>query len=109
MKKILYSEDPSGGGGAGGDSEHGHSQQNPPAPPSGSPAPPPAAKIVVETTKTERELALEQELEAERAGRKKDQTRVSELENENHQLKQVPQDKPKKKTNAAFKVLGWED
>jgi hypothetical protein len=70
---------------------------NPPAPPqtpsTGNPPaePPPAARIVAEGQRTERELTLERrtrELE----------TRVSELEDENHQLKTPAAPKPKRKT-----------
>lgn len=98
--RVLYSEGETGGGGP-------EEQDVPPLD-----APPPAAKIVVEGAKTERELALEQELEAEKSGRKKDQTRLSELEDENHRLKEPtrdPKPKPKKYKGAAFGVLGWED
>ncbi|HEX3626689.1 MAG TPA: hypothetical protein VH280_14845 [Verrucomicrobiae bacterium] len=110
--KILYSEETSGGGGSGSGEPIGSDANNPPTPPPGNPpADPPAAKIVIEGTKSERELALEQQLEAEKSGRKKDQIRLSELENEKHSLKQVPtQDKkPKGPRGSAFKVLGWED
>jgi len=46
------------------------------------PAPPPAAEIVIKGKKTERELALEREL-------KERETRLSELEDENRQLKTI--------------------
>lgn len=58
----------------------------PPTPPTGptpEPAPPPAAKIVLEGTKTERELTLERQL-------KDRETRISELEDENRGLKTPP-------------------
>ena len=50
------------------------------APPAG---PPPSAKVVLEGTKTEKELALERQL-------RERETRMAELEDENHQLKQIP-------------------
>ncbi len=46
-------------------------------------APPPAAKIVLEGTKTEREVALERQV-------KERETRLSELEDENRRLKTPP-------------------
>lgn len=58
-----------------------------PSEPSPCPAPPPAAKIVLEGTKTERELVLEREL-------KERETRLSELEDENRMLKTPPSPKP---------------
>lgn len=51
--------------------------------PAPAPAPPPAAKVVLEGKRGEKDAALELEL-------KKAQTRQSELEDENHRLKQVP-------------------
>ena len=41
--------------------------------------------------RTEREIQLEENLQVEREARKKEQIRVSELENENERLKQIPQ------------------
>ena len=60
--------------------------ENPPGPPPVAPVapvasgPPPAARIVLEGTKTEREVALERTLKAR-------ETRLSELEDENRRLK----------------------
>ena len=116
MHKILLSEDDPGGG----DSKPSAENQNAPSLPSTAAAPsnPPAAETVIKGTKTERELALEMELEAERNDRKKEQTRISELEDKNRQLKQVPQElkqvpqekpKTKKYKGAAFDALGWND
>ena len=62
------------------------------------PSPPPAAKTVVEGTKGEKEVALEGEL-------KKRETRIAELEDENHQLKTPPTPKPK----PAPKKKSWLD
>jgi len=67
--------------------EKGQEPPLPPNPPAPNPAPPITAKAVIEGTKTERELALEQKLtERER--------RVAELEDENRTLK-TPQTPPK--------------
>ena len=52
-------------------------------------SPPPAAKIVVEGTKTERELVLERDLK-EREGR------IANLEDENRRLKTPPTPRPGK-------------
>ena len=54
-----------------------------PPPPVATANPPPAAKIVVEGTKTEKELALERQL-------KETETRASQLEDENRRLKTPP-------------------
>lgn len=67
---ILYSEDNPGGGGPGERTDTPGSPQPTPTPPPGNPEKPPAAETVVNSTKTERELALEQQLEAERNERK---------------------------------------
>jgi hypothetical protein len=103
--KILRSPDPADGG--AGSTQIATSQ--PPAPPAPLPAPPPAATIVVEAKKTERELQLETELEHERTDRKKDQVRLSELEDENYQLKQIP--KPpapsEKSVGPISRFFGW--
>jgi hypothetical protein len=52
----------------------------PPPKPQASPAPPPAATIVLEGTKTERELALERSL-------KERETKINQLEDDNRKLK----------------------
>lgn len=66
---------------------------------------------MVEAKKTERELELEAALEDERAGRKKDQTRLCELEDECHQLKKIPREKSKRKpaSGPMTRFFGWED
>lgn len=69
---------------------------NPPAPnPQDAPAAPPAAEVVRTGQRSEREIALQAELETEReshaktAKEKKDrETRIAELEDELHRLKQ---------------------
>jgi hypothetical protein len=76
-----------------------------------NPSPPPAAEIVTKAGKTERELELEAELERERSGRKKDQTKLCELEDENHQLKQVSAPPARGKNKSAGPIsnfFGWE-
>jgi len=57
-----------------------------------APAPqsPLAAKIVIEGTKTERELQLEAELETERSARKKVEMDAATLLDENRRLKTPP-------------------
>ena len=76
---------------------------NPSAPPSTDPgpapgqapappvvaSPPPAATIVLEGTKTERELALERDV-------KEREMRIAELEDQNRQLKTPPTPAPRK-------------
>jgi hypothetical protein len=107
--KILFSEDPSGEGGS-----PGNEQPKAPVVPANAPSPenkpadPPATRTVIDGDRTERELAIELQLEAEKAARKKEQNLINELENENHQLKQIPTDK-KKKGGPISRILGWED
>ena len=92
--KILLSPDP----GDGGDPAHPSPPPGPPvSSPAPQPAPPPAATTVLEGTKTERELQLEEDLQKERddkqrlADEKKDrELRIMQLEDENHQLKSIP-------------------
>jgi hypothetical protein len=66
-------------------------------PADGGGAPPPAAETVLASDAKESDAAelvrLKRELDEEKSGRKKDQTRLSELEDENRRLKDVP--KPK--------------
>ena len=70
----------------------------PPAPPSPPPAPlaapPPAAEIVLTGEKTERELQLEKDLEAERQSRKKIELDNAQLQDEVHRLKSPPPPTP---------------
>jgi hypothetical protein len=54
------------------------------------PNPPPAATVVQHGSKTERELELEEKLSKTDADRKKEQTRLAELEDENRRLKSPP-------------------
>ena len=79
MRPLLLNADPSPGGPP---NQPEQPSQAPVAPPvvQASPAPPPAAKIVLEGTKTEKEIVLEKTL-------KERETRISELEDENHRLK----------------------
>lgn len=77
---------------------------NPPTP-SNAPAAPPAARVVTTGTKTEREITLETDLEAERrthaqtAKEKKErELRIAELEDELHKLREPPRPAPEKKT-----------
>ena len=85
--KILLSPDP----GAGGDPAHPSPPPGPPVSnPAPQPAPPPAATTVLEGTKTERELQLEED-NAKLAEEKRDrELRIMQLEDENHQLKSIP-------------------
>lgn len=91
MLKKLLSPDPAEGGDPS--STPPNPQPKPPQPPQAPPeppgpaSPPPAAKIVLEGEKTEKELALERKL-------KERETRLSELEDENHQLKTPAQNPP---------------
>jgi hypothetical protein len=109
IRSFLLSPDPSGGGGSPGNESPNAPVVPANTPPVQTPADPAAARTVIEGTKTERELALEQQLEAEKNARKKDQTRVSELENQNHELKQIPEDKKKKPRDVMNEFFGWED
>lgn len=92
MLKKLLNPDPAEGGDPSptAPTPPAKASQPPQAPPEGpGPAsPPPAAKIVLEGHKTERELALERQL-------KERETRLSELEDQNHQLKNPPQIPPR--------------
>lgn len=81
LLSLLLSPDADSGGGS----------DQAPSNPSES-APPPGAEIVLNSDVKESDAAeivrLKRELDEEKAGRKKDQTRLSELEDENHRLKQ---------------------
>lgn len=61
-------------------------------------APPPAAATVIGSAVSEGDageiVKLKRDLDDERAGRKKDQTRLSELEDENRRLKTPPAPAP---------------
>lgn len=112
LKRILFFPDPSDGG----DPSDPKQNPSPPAPPA-APAPgdaPKAAETVLNGDRTERVVELEerlakreQELEDEKAGRKKDQVRVSELEDENHRLKQVPTPPAPAKRDNSFHWPGY--
>jgi hypothetical protein len=79
----------------------------PSGPPAPAPGAPPAAKVVNTGPRSEREISLEAELETERgshaktAKEKKDrETRIAELEDELHRLKQPPaRPQPDRKTD----------
>ena len=92
LKKLLLSPDADAGG-------------NPPPPeptPPASPArpePPPAASVVLSAARSEKEVNLEAELEAERTARKDREQRINQLEDENRQLKTV--------TKPAKEERGW--
>jgi hypothetical protein len=68
----------------------------PEAPSSPSPALPPAADKVTHSDAKESDaaslVALQRELADEKSSRKKDQTRISELEDQIHALKQLPRE-----------------
>ena len=81
-----------------------NSPANPPAP-APPPAAPPAAKVVVTGQRTEREIALESDLETEKrthaqtAKEKKDrELKIAELEDQLHKLREPPRPAPEKKT-----------
>lgn len=63
--------------------------------------------LAVVNGKTEREVQLETEIASEREARKKEQTRLSELEDENRKLKTPPA--PKKKKDSLESWLAGED
>ena len=63
-------------------------------PPPAPPAPPPAAEIVLTGEKTERELQLEKDLEAERQSRNKIELDNAQLQDEVHRLKSLPPSAP---------------
>lgn len=102
LKKFLHSPDPADGGNGpspvtGADNPPGAPLLVETALPSTAQttaqpaAPPPAATTVVNGTKTERELALEAELEGERKKVRDRELRVSELEASVQDLTQQPQ------------------
>jgi hypothetical protein len=73
------------------------------------PAPPPAAQIVATGQKNEGDVSLAKELAEERRLRKERETRIAELENENHGLKSVgikPTPVPDTKKKRGF-LDGW--
>lgn len=111
LKRFFLSPDPADGGDP---SDPNPQPANPPTPgpaPAEPPKPPQAAETVLNGDNTERAIELqerlsrrEKELDDERQGRKKDQVRLSELEDENHRLKQVPASKaPASKPNNTFR------
>ena len=77
----FLSSDP----GEGGDPVPPAEATQPSSPP--PPAQPPAATIVQNATKSEREIQLETELERVNKEKRDREIRLSELEDENHQLK----------------------
>jgi hypothetical protein len=84
MKKILLSPDP----GIGGDpAQPSSAPEHVTTPP---PAPPPAATTVLQGTKSERELQLEEENKKLAEEKKQRELKINELEDENHRLKQIP-------------------
>lgn len=109
LRNILFAPDPPAGSGstpaatpAGTPATPSGAPSEPPAaPPAASPSatPPPFAQIVATGTKTERELALERKL-------KERETRVSELEQENHTLRTPP---PKPPGDPAPQKKHWLD
>jgi hypothetical protein len=82
MKKILL--DPLPGDGGGAVPSPGSTITEPPTPP---PAAPPAATTVLQGTKSERELQLEEENKRLLDEKKKVEVKAAELEDENHRLK----------------------
>lgn len=100
--KILYSPDPGQGGDPATPSPapgqpHNQSPQPaapPAAPPTPAPALPPVAETVLTGDRTERELQLIAELERERAGRRSEQTKISQLEDQLHRLTTPPEPDP---------------
>lgn len=80
MKRILFSPDGDGGGEAASNPTNPPTENNPPPAP---PAPPPAATTVLQGTRTEREIELEKKL-------KDREIELAHVQDENHQLKQVP-------------------
>jgi hypothetical protein len=84
--RILLNSD----AGDGGNPTPNNAPQpaSPPAQPAQPPAePPPAASAVVTGKKSEREVQLEKELEAERGKLREREIKISELEDQNFQLK----------------------
>jgi hypothetical protein len=84
-------------------------ENNPPPPTPAPGEPPPAARIVVTGVRSETEVQLQSELDAERARhaktadeKKQREVRVAELEDEMHRLKQSTQAPPAKKQS-----FGW--
>jgi hypothetical protein len=68
-------------------------------------APPPAAVVVLEGTKTEREIQLEKDLETERLARRKAETDAAYAQDEFRRLKEIPMPpppNPKKSRNTFF-------
>jgi hypothetical protein len=87
-KNLLLNPDPQGDASAG----TGDPEPTPAPAPAG--APPPAAKRVLETGAKESDAAelveLRRKLEDEKSGRKKDQTRINELEDSIRRLTTPP-------------------
>ena len=82
-----------------------------PAPaPAPAPALPRAAEVVVNSPPNEDAEKLRRDLEEERRLRKADQTRVSELEDENHRLKSARRSEPARPKKApGFTLLHGDD
>jgi len=98
LRKLLF-PDPADGGDP--------PQPDPPAPISTVPAAdaPPVSRVVVVGQKSERELALEREVEELRGSVSQRDTTIKDremqlanLQDENHQLKKIPREPVKKKT-----------
>ncbi len=88
MTKILLDPLPGTGGGTAtpSSSSEPHNAETPP------PAPPPAATTVLQGTKSERELQLEEENQRLAKEKKDREIKIAELEDENHRLKSPPSD-----------------
>jgi hypothetical protein len=89
------------------------SENPPPTPTPEAPPPPPAAppatKIVVEGSKTEREIDLERRLEAEAAARRKAETDASYYADEARRLKELQSQVPTAKHKQKRVAVGfWE-
>ena len=88
----------------------GNSQPPPPTPPAPAPDPaPPATKIVVEGTRTEREIELERTLENERTARRKAETDASYHADEARRLKELQTATPPAKSRRRYGFFEQEE
>lgn len=75
--------------------------------PTPTPAPPESAVVVIKGAKSESEIALEVKLAKVEAKKREVETRVSELEDENHRLKQIPTVKPTQAKEKTSWLNAW--
>ena len=107
LRRVLCDQSPADSGGNSGPTAGEGVSPSPSPASSPKPEPPKAAKTVLEG-KTEGELKAERERDQALAEKKKVEIRCSELEDENHQLKQIPTTTPAPKKKKHWSDPVWD-